>query len=109
MVWEQISGSDEGGPSILPITVLNPTSAGESEILRLAPPLVSLRGSLIGFLDNGKVNTDAIFGEVSRKLMRDHGVREVVWRRKHDFSRPAPAGLIAELSACDAIITGAGD
>lgn len=93
----------------MPITVLNPTSASDAEPLRLAPPPASLRGSLIGFLDNGKVNTDAIFHQVSRMLMEEHGVREVQWRRKHDFSRPAPAGMIAELSACDAIITGVGD
>lgn len=93
----------------MPITVLNPTSESDAELLRLAPPLASLRGSLIGFLDNGKVNTDAIFQQVSRMLAEEHGVREVVWRRKPDFSRPAPAGMIAELSACDAIITGVGD
>ena len=89
--------------------MLNPTIASDVEPLRLAAPLASLRGSLIGFLDNSKVNTDAIFHQVARILMDQHGVREVVWRRKHDFSRPAPAGLIAELSACDAIITGVGD
>lgn len=94
---------------MLPITVLNPTSRSEAESLRLALPVASLRGSVIGILDNGKVNTDAIFHRVSRMLREEHGVREVLWRRKHDFSRPAPAVMIAELSACDAIITGIGD
>ena len=93
----------------MPIRVLNPTSASDAEPLRLALPLASLRGSLIGFLDNGKVNSDAIFLHVERTLLEEHHVREVVWQRKHDFSRPAPAAIIAELSACDAIVTGIGD
>ena len=63
----------------------------------------------MGVLDNSKVNSDRIFQRVEKILVEDYGVRELVWRRKHDFSRPAPAALLAELSACDAIITGIGD
>jgi hypothetical protein len=93
----------------MPITVLNPTTDSESESRALARPLGSLRGSLIGVLDNSKVNANAIFQRVETILRRDYGVREVLWRRKHDFSRPAPAEMLAELSACDAIISGVGD
>lgn len=93
----------------MPITVLNPTSQSEVQPLQLALPLTSLRGCLIGILDNSKVNSDRIFQHVEEILLADYGVRELVWRRKHDFSRPAPAALLAELSACDAIITGVGD
>ncbi len=93
----------------MPITVLNPTSQSEVQPLQLALPLTSLRGCLIGVLDNTKVNSDRIFQHVEKILLEDYGVHELVWRRKHDFSRPAPAALLAELSACDAIITGVGD
>jgi hypothetical protein len=93
----------------MPITVLNPTSLSEAEPLRMARRLDSLDGTLIGVLDNGKVNTDRIFRLVDDSLRRGYGVREVMWRRKHNFSRPAPSELLAELSACDAIITGIGD
>jgi hypothetical protein len=75
----------------------------------MARRLESLEGALIGVLDNGKVNTDRIFQLVERSLREQYGVREVIWRRKHNFSQPAPGTLIAELSACDAIITGIGD
>ena len=91
------------------ITVLNPSSRTEIQPLRMARRLESLEGALIGVLDNGKVNTDRIFQLVERSLREQYGVREVIWRRKHNFSQPAPAALIAELSACDAIITGIGD
>jgi hypothetical protein len=93
----------------MPITVLNPTSQSEAEQHRLALPLTSLEGCLVGVLDNSKVNSDRLFHYVET-ILRDHyGVRDVLWRRKHDFSRPAPPLLLAELSACDAIITGVGD
>jgi hypothetical protein len=93
----------------MPITVLNPTSKSEAEAQQLALPLTSLRGLLIGVLDNSKVNADRIFGHVEKILLEQYEVRELLWRRKHDFSRPAPPGMLAELSACNAIITGIGD
>jgi hypothetical protein len=93
----------------MPITVLNPTSRSEAQPLRLARGLTSFDGALIGILDNRKVNADRIFQLVAQRLREQYGVREITWRRKHNFSAPAPAELIAELSACDAIITGIGD
>jgi hypothetical protein len=93
----------------MPITVLNPTSHSEGQPQALALPLASLRGALVGVLDNSKVNSDRIFRHVEDILLEQYQVRELLWRRKHDFSRPVPAALLAELSACDAIITGVGD
>jgi hypothetical protein len=93
----------------MPITVLNPTSHSEAEPHRLALPLTSLDGALIGVLDNSKVNADRMFRYVETILREQYGVREVLWRRKHNFSQPAPPTLLAELRACDAIITGVGD
>jgi hypothetical protein len=75
----------------------------------MARRLASLDGALIGVLDNRKVNADRIFQYVEQRLREQHGVREVIWRRKHNFSSPAPSAMIAELAACDAIITGIGD
>ncbi len=93
----------------MPITVLNPTFQSDTTSVRIAKPLASIDGALIGVLSNSKFNTDRLFEYVERALKEQHGAREVVWRTKHDFSRPAPASMLAELSACDAIITGVGD
>jgi hypothetical protein len=93
----------------MPITVLNPTSQSEAQPLRLALPLTSLEGRLIGVLDNSKVNSERMFRYAETILRERYGVREVLWRQKHNFSQPAPPTLLAELSACDAIITGIGD
>ena len=91
------------------LTVLNPTYDVEAQPLRLAPPVASLEGALVGVVDNGKVNADRLFELVGTLLRERYGVRELLRRRKHDFSRPAPAALLAELSACDAVLTGIGD
>jgi hypothetical protein len=93
----------------MPITVLNPTSAADAQPVRLARRLETFHGALVGVLDNGKVNTDHIFRFVEGGLRERYGVREVIWRRKHNFSRPAPPELLAELRVCDAVITGVGD
>ena len=93
----------------MPITVVNPTSQGEAAVQRLAPPLPSLEGRLVGLLDNGKANSDRLLERIEAILRERHGVREFIRRRKPDFSRPAPPALLAELSACDALITATGD
>ena len=93
----------------MPITVLNPTSHSEAHPIRMARTLSTLDGALVGILNNSKVNADRIFAYLESALREKYGVREVIWRRKHDFSRPAPAAMLAELSACDAIVTGIGD
>jgi hypothetical protein len=89
--------------------VLNPTSWSEAEPLRMARRLESFDGAVVGVLSNGKFNADPLFRHVVDVLRERHGVREVLWRRKHNFSAPAPAEMIAELSACDALLTGIGD
>ena len=93
----------------MPLTVVNPTSQSEAEALGLAPPLTSLEGRLVGLLDNGKANSDRLLQGVEALLRERHGVREIMRRHKPDFSRPAPPALLAELRACDAIITATGD
>jgi hypothetical protein len=93
----------------MPITVMNPTGQSEAETLRPAPPLPPLDGRLVGLLDNGKANSDRLLGRIEQILRERHGVRECIRRQKPDFSRPAPAALLRELRACDAIITATGD
>ena len=49
-------------------------------------------------------------GDVIEAILRSkYGVREVIRRRKADSSRPAPAGVMGELAAADAIVSGIGD
>ena len=90
------------------IRVLDPRVDPDREALALAAGVASLDGARIGLLDNTKVGT-ARFYDHLEGLLRRHGVGEFVRRRKPDLSRPAPAALLDELAATDAIISGIGD
>ena len=91
------------------LRVLDPRLYAEGEAVRLAPALPSLHGRVIGLLDNAKVGTARYFDHLEALLRARYGVREVIRRRKPDASRPAPAELMGELSAADAIVSAIGD
>ena len=95
------------GPSRL--RVLDPRLEAEGDATKLAPALPSLRGAVIGLLDNAKVGTERYFDHVEAILTSKFGVREVIRRRKPDASRPAPSELLGELSAADGIVSAVGD
>jgi hypothetical protein len=91
------------------LKVLDPRLSAEGEAARLAAPLASLDGVLVGLLDNAKIGTARFYDHLEALLRARFGVREVIRRRKPDSSRPAPAELLGELSAAAAIISGIGD
>ncbi len=91
------------------LVVLDPRLSAEGAPALLAAPLASLDGALVGLLDNAKIGTARFYDHLEALLRARYGVREVVRRRKPDSSRPAPADLLGELSAADAIVSGIGD
>jgi hypothetical protein len=91
------------------LKVLDPRLSAEGEAARLAPPLASLDGALVGLLDNAKIGTARFYDYLETMLRERYRVREVIRRRKPDSSRPAPPELLGELSAADAIVSGIGD
>ncbi|HSF07169.1 MAG TPA: hypothetical protein VLG10_15405 [Methylomirabilota bacterium] len=91
------------------LRVLDPRLSAEGEAARLAAPLASLDGALVGLLDNAKIGTARFYDHLEEMLRNRFGVREVIRRRKPDSSRPASAEVLGELSAADAIISGIGD
>lgn len=91
------------------IRVLDPRQGAEGEDLRLAPALPSLRGAVVGLLDNAKIGTARFYDHLEDLLRSQHGVREFIPRRKSDATRPAPAEILAELAGADAIVSAIGD
>lgn len=89
--------------------VYDPTAESDAAPARMAPPLASLKGCRIGLLSNGKLNVDRFYAHVERLLRDEHGVEELVFRKKPDMSKPAPPQVIAELSGCDAVLSAIGD
>jgi hypothetical protein len=90
------------------IRVLDPRLDPEREPLALAPALASLDGATVGLLDNAKIGT-ARFYDRLETLLRTHGVREIVRRRKPDSSRPVPRAMLDDFAGADAIVSGIGD
>jgi hypothetical protein len=75
----------------------------------MAPPLPSLKGALVGMIDNAKIGTERLFDFIEEILRNEHGVRECLRRRKPDMTRPVPPSMLRELAGADAILSATGD
>lgn len=91
------------------IRVLDPRLSAEGEALRLAPPLPSLEGAIVGMIDNAKIGTERLFDHVADILRQRHGVREFLRVRKPDASKPVPPAMLASIAGADAILSATGD
>jgi len=89
--------------------VLDPRLEAEGEPMKMAAPLLSLDGAIVGLLDNSKIGTDRFYDHVEDILRTRFRVREFIRRRKPDSSRPVPASTLGELSGADAILSAVGD
>ncbi len=91
-------------------TVLVPTATMRGPGGRTQLTLESLRGRVVGFIDNAKPNFNDLVDDLGELLVSRYGVREVIKRRKRAASVPAAEAVINELAgACDLVITGSGD
>jgi len=73
-------------------------------------PLDSLRGKVVGFIDNSKPNFQLLADDLSELLMTRYGAASVVRHRKRSASIPAPDTVLADIAEkCDLVITGSGD
>jgi len=91
------------------LRVLDPRQPAQGEALRMAPALPSLKGAIVGMIDNAKIGTARFFDFVEEILKRDYGVRECIRRRKPDASRPVPQAMLMEMSGADAVLAAIGD
>jgi len=91
------------------LRILDPRQSAQGEALRMAPPLASLNGAVVGMIDNAKIGTERLFDFIEEMLRKEHGVRECIRRRKTDASRPVPPPMLAQMSGADAILSAIGD
>jgi hypothetical protein len=91
------------------IRVLDPTVDTVPAKAGATTTLTSLAGRTIGLLDNGKINVRPLLDYMEALLRAQYGVHTVVRLRKPDFSRPAPAPVLAAMQGCDAVIAAVGD
>lgn len=91
------------------VSVLDPTFEAAVATSQTTARLASLAGRTIGLLDNGKLRVHELLNFMETMLRTEHGVAEVRRFKKPDASRPVPAEVLAEMAACDAVISAVGD
>jgi hypothetical protein len=91
------------------LRVLDPRQSAHGAALRMAPPLASLNGAVVGMIDNAKIGAGRLFDFIEEILRTEYGVRECIRRRKPDTSRPVPQAMLAEMSGADAVLSAVGD
>lgn len=92
------------------LVLLDPTSEPVVERRSRAPRPTSLDGLRVGFLDNGKRNSDQVLRYLDELLRERFALAGTVHRRKPSSGRAAPPELVEELArTCDVVIPGVGD
>lgn len=92
------------------LIVFNPTSGPSLKDIQMAKRERSLDGSVIGLIDNGKMNSNTVIQNIAERLKDKHNVKELIVHKKKSFSHgltEAEASLLA--NNCDFIISGVGD
>lgn len=91
------------------LVVLDPTNAIVESTAELVTRPSSFDGLVVGFLDNGKPNSDR-FLDILTETVGEQGMREAVRARKTHVGRLADPAVLDDLAArCDVVITGVGD
>jgi hypothetical protein len=77
----------------------------------LAPRLTTLRGKILAFLDNNKLQPRNRYFAVLGELLKEReGVQDIIYAQKPFFTRPAREDVLKPLMArADAVITGVGE
>ena len=89
--------------------VLDPTNEMKETGASLAPRLASLQGKTVGIITNAKEGTKGYFTHLERLLRDEMGVANVVWRTKSNYSAPADAHIVQEMTNWHAVFAGVGD
>ena len=91
------------------LQVLDPTAEDAAAEAAASSRLTSLQGRTVGLLDNGKIRVRELLDYMEDILRAEHGVARVIRLKKPDASRPAPADVVADMKAADAVIAAVGD
>lgn len=90
-------------------TLVNPMNERAPQAAPAAPRLASLKGKTIALLDISKPGGNIFLDRMERLLKERHQVAQVVRARKPTFAKPAPAGVIEQIRAADAVIEALAD
>ncbi len=92
------------------VTLLDPTSQGDSSEKYLAPRLENFDGKVMGLLDITKKGSDIFLDRVEELLCERFDITEVIRVKKPTFARNAPHDLLVNLAErADFVIEGLAD
>jgi hypothetical protein len=75
----------------------------------LKPRPETLKGMVLGVLENNKEFSDWVLDRVRDRLRASFEITEVVQRRKHHLAQSASPEILEELNArCDTVLVGVG-
>ena len=90
--------------------VFDPTAPESTQAQQQRRTLDSLKGKVVGFIDNSKPNFNHLVDDLGELLVSRYGVKATVKHRKHLASIAASEEVMKDLtSQCDFVITGSGD
>lgn len=90
--------------------VYNPTSGPATRKAALAERGASLEGAVLGVIDNGKQNSDAVLSRIADRLAERYGLEDVVSVRKRSFSQRIEDNHSENLTdRCAFVLAGVGD
>ena len=91
------------------IEVYDPVAGGPEIAAPARRTLETLRGAVVGFIDNAKPNFNYLVDDLAQLLVERHGVARVVKHRKPGQVPVAQDVLAGLADECDVVITGSGD
>jgi hypothetical protein len=89
--------------------ILNPTQGPTGEEGVLAPRLSALEGTTVGFVNNGKRNSEVFLRSLLEQVQLRYNLKEVVWIDKENASKPLSDETLQRLKSCQLVVTGVGD
>ncbi len=94
----------------MPITVLDPTNEPIKAAFDMAPRPEGLKNLTLGFIDNGKKNSDYLVKKIGTLLKERHGVKTGRHVRKPSPSHGIAEDLATDLAKqADLVLAGIGD
>jgi hypothetical protein len=92
------------------VSILDPTAPAREQGRARVTGLQSLKGKVVGFIDNSKPNFNHLADDLGELLVTRYGVAAVVKHRKRAASMPASVEVMQDVKEkCDLVITGSGD
>jgi hypothetical protein len=92
------------------IEVLSPAAAKSGNAVPLAARVPTLKGRVVGLLNNSKSGTRPFLDKVEELLKREHGVSRTIRYDKKAAALPIPDEMLeAATRECDVVINGIAD